>query len=104
MPGKLIELTATPGSRAVTPVWDASPAGGNVVNCGYRMDEGGGFPETWTNVVAGDADDDDRPEYEITGLTNGTECSFQVRARNGAGRVSSSGSPASRRSRSTPIG
>ena len=83
--------------------WD-DPNDSSIINYDYRQDDGSGFPETWTNFTT------NTNEYTVTGLTNGTEHRFQVRANNnqGAGpesdivKATPEGPPAAPDLRATP--
>ena len=74
-PSKLSNLTATAGNAQVTLNWD-DPNDSTIFDYSYRRDDGGGFPNTWTNFTT------NTNEYAVTRLTNGTEYRFQVRAKN----------------------
>ena len=81
-PGKLQNVAAASGeSQQVTLSWDVPPAGDNVVSYEYRIDP---------DPVAGTSgwtlwQSFDDVSYTVTGLTNGTTYSFQVRANNNQG-------------------
>ena len=79
LPGKLQNVTATAGNAQVTLSWDASPARDNVLNYDYRQDSGDGNGwGGWQNIPATNS-------HTVSGLTNGTTYSFQVRANNNQG-------------------
>ena len=102
-PSVLSNLTATAGNAQVTLNWD-DPNDSSIINYAYRQDDGSGFPETWINFTT------NTNEYTVTGLTNGTEHRFQVRADNkqGAGpgsdivKATPEGPPAAPDLRATP--
>ena len=79
-PAKLTGVTATAGNAQVTLSWDAPPSADNVFNYDYRIDpdpSGGSSGWTlWQNFTTS------TNSHTVTGLTNGTTYSFQVRARN----------------------
>lgn len=77
------DFTATPGSGQVSLRWIAPADTGGSAITGYQVSKDGGT--SWTNVGLTTA-------YTFTGLTNGTEYTFKVRAVNSAG----SGAEASR--------
>ena len=79
-PGELTTVTATAGNAQVTLSWDAPPAGDNVASYDYRQDDGGGSGwGDWQNFTT------DTNSHVVTGLSNGTTYSFQVRANNNQG-------------------
>ena len=70
-------LTATAGDRQVTLSW-SDPSNSTISKYQYR--QGSGSPliwESWTDITNSDAS---TTTHTVTGLTNGTEYSFQVRA------------------------
>ena len=77
-PSKLANFTATAGNAQVTLGWDAPPAGELVINHNYRINSGGSWGE-WSNDFVS------TNSHVVTGLTNGTTYSFQVRANNNQG-------------------
>ena len=79
VPGKLAGLTATPDTQRVKLDWDDPDAAWNVLNYDYRVDDGNGWSLEQNFTT-------DTTEYAVTGLTNGNEYSFQVRARNSHGQ------------------
>ncbi len=70
------DFTATPGSGRVDLSWTAPADTGGSAITGYQVSKDGGT--SWTNVGLTTA-------YTFTGLTNGTEYTFKVRAVNSAG-------------------
>ena len=83
-PAKLANVVATAGNAKVTLSWDDPPAGDNVLNYDYRQNDGGEFPVTWTNFTEVTSSEG-KTSYTVSGLTNSTTYSFQVRARNTVG-------------------
>ncbi len=77
-PTKLTGVTAIAGNAEVTLSWDAPPAGDFVFSYGYRQDGGSGWGG-WQNFSSVENN------YTVTGLSNGTTYSFQVRAKNSQG-------------------
>ena len=71
-------LTATAGDGRVTLSWD-DPGNINISKYQYRQGSGSPFSwGSWTDINNSDAST--TTYYTVTGLTNGTEYSFQVRA------------------------
>ena len=82
------KLTATRGNGAATLDWGGPVGDGNsaITRYEYRHKTTGDYPSTWTQVADGpDADTSAANERSVTvtGLTNGTEYSFELRAVNG---------------------
>ena len=85
-------LAATPGDAKVTLSWGAPSDAGTSSVTGYEYRQSGDGGSTWGSwTAAGDA-----LEKEVTGLTNGTEYTFEVRA------VSAAGDGAAERIAGTP--
>ena len=87
------QLSASPGNRQVALSWTrpASNGGTAILRYEYRYRAGTGPWSGWTGVGT-------NTSRTVTGLTNGTACSFQVRAVNAAGdgpAASVSATPAS---------
>ena len=68
-------FTATAGNRSVTLNWSALPANTNIATWQYSQDNGA----NWTAIQGSTAS---TRSYTVTGLENGTEYTFQVRALN----------------------
>ena len=92
VPGAPTNLAATPGDAKVTLGWGAPSDAGtsSVTGYDYRVSSDGG--STWGSWT----DAGDVRETEVTGLTNGTEYTFEVRA------VSAAGDGAAERITGTP--
>ena len=98
VPGPPASLNATPGNTQVSLDWTvpASDGGSAVTGYEYRVSDDGGtsWSPDWTNVPDGSDTGTDRSDerfYTVTGLDNGVEHTFEVRAVNVVG----DGAPAS---------
>ena len=89
------DLTATAGDQAVQLSWrrPAEDGGARIVRYEYRQQEGDGPFGAWQIIGA----DPPPTDHQVTGLTNGTSYTFQVRAVN-----SREASPPSEPARATP--
>ena len=76
-PGKPDNLSASPGNGQVTLSWDAADDNGSSIQR-YEYRRKGG---SWSTVSGGAS----ARSQAVTGLTNGTEYTFEVRAVNGVG-------------------
>ena len=73
-------LRAAPGDGEATLTWDApfyDP--GDITGYAYRYKEG----TTYTDIPESGPGEENARSYTVTGLTNGTEYKFEVRAENG---------------------
>ena len=81
-PGAPANLTATGGDEQVALNWGAPADGGSqIIRYEYRYGAVGQTYGEWTTVSGGGS----ARSLTVTGLTNGTEYGFQVRAENGIG-------------------
>ena len=83
-PGQPGTLRAVEGDQQVTLLWDAAPVGdAPVLDYSYRMrrSDRSNWDPDWTTLSGGST----RRSHTVTGLTNGQEYIFQVRARNATG-------------------
>ena len=83
-------LNATAGDTQVSLDWTApvSDGGSAVTGYEYRYKTTGEFPDEWTDVPDGSdsgSDRSDETSYTVTGLDNGVEHTFEVRAVNVVG-------------------
>ena len=90
VPGAPASLNVTPGDTQVTLAWTApaSDGGSAVTGYEYRYKTSGEFSDEWTNVPDGSDSGNDRSDetsYTVTGLGNGVEHTFEVRAVNAVG-------------------
>ena len=93
-PNAPIGLTATPGNRIVRLTWTTPDDGGAAIRSyEYQKssDEGKTWSLDWTSIPGSG---ENTTNYTITNLTNGTQYTFKVRAKNlaGAGKASESAS------------
>ena len=81
-------LTAEPGDQQVRLVWEAPlhDHGQEISEYEYRQKTTGSFG-SWTNIANSDAD---TTAHTVTGLTNGTSYTFQIRAVSSAGNGANS--------------
>ena len=86
LPSPPVNLSATPGDASVRLTWD-NP--GDVTITGYqvRYSDATGLVQDWTDISLSDQY---TTGHEVTGLTNWTEYTFELRAVNGAGPGGSS--------------
>ncbi len=70
-------LTAAAGNTQVTLSWD-DPSNSDIASYEYR--QGTGDTVSWNNWTAIPNSDADTTSHTVTGLTNGTQYSFQIRA------------------------
>ena len=102
VPGEPASLMATAGDTRVSLDWTepASDGGSAITGYEYRYKTTGEFPDEWTDVPDGSdtgTDRSDERSYTVTGLDNGVEHTFEVRAVNVVGE----GAPAT--ATSTPM-
>ena len=84
VPGAPVELTAAAGNGRITLSWSAAADGGSSIlryEYRYKAGDGIGRYSEWTEVSGGSS----ATHVTISGLTNGIEYVFQVRAVNGKG-------------------
>ena len=85
-PAAPINLSATPGNKAVTLAWTPPDAGGSVITkYQYHRKEGTGSFGAWQDIPSSGVGEPNETRYTVTNLTNGTAYTFEVRATNAAG-------------------
>ena len=92
VPGAPASVEATAGDTQVTLSWTAPGSDGGSAVTGYQYrvsdDAGSTWSPNWTDVPDGSdtgADRSDERSYTVTGLDNGVEHTFEVRAVNAVG-------------------
>ena len=81
-PGTPASFTATAGNAQVTLGWTAAAANGaTITKYQYRQKAGTGAYGSWTDIASSAS----ATSHTVTGLTNGTTYTFQLRAVNGVG-------------------
>ena len=79
-------LTANPEDTQVTLNWTVGADGGSaIIKHRIRWKEGSGFYTGWQDIPNSAPSETNATSYTVTGLTNGTAYTFQVRAENGEG-------------------
>ena len=104
MPGAPASLRAIPGDREVELEWSAPEDDGSAPVTGYQyrvLEPDGGVHTDWTDIPDGpdpDVSASDERRYTVTGLTNGSKYTFDVRA------VTEGGAGEAPRAVATPAG
>ncbi|MCL2143112.1 MAG: fibronectin type III domain-containing protein, partial [Methanomassiliicoccaceae archaeon] len=82
-------FTATPGNEQVVLTWRMPNDGGNtIIRYELSYGETATYATDWHEIPGSDAD---TITYTVTGLTNGTDYTFEIRAVNGIGNSATSG-------------
>ena len=77
-------LSALAGNGSVTLVWDAPASDADITRHEYRYKTGGSYPAQWMRIPNSAPGGANAARYRVTGLTNDTAYTFQVRAVNGS--------------------
>ena len=86
-PAAVASLTAAPGDGQVALTWQAPAADGGVPITGYEYRQSADGGTTWQPDWTAIADSDDETTgHTVSGLTNGTTYTFEVRAVNAVGK------------------
>ena len=80
-PAAPTNFTAAPGNARVGLSWDAPATGSGVTRHEYHYQTGGGsYPATWTQIEDSGVGGANEDGYPVTGLTNETAHTFELRA------------------------
>ena len=79
------EFTATLGNMEVALAWDAPGPDSGVTGHEYRYKTTGNYLENWTAIADSAVAGMNEASFTVTGLTNGTQYTFQLRAVSAAG-------------------
>ena len=87
IPGAPENLGIVTGSTTATLTWDMAPNGGSpLTGHQYRLStDGGATYGAWIDIPTSDEAGDNADGYTVTGLTNGTAYTIEVRAMNDVG-------------------
>ena len=84
IPAKPAGLTATPGNQRVTLAW-TDPSDSSITKYQVRQKAGSADWGSWTDIPNSAPGETNATSYTVTGLNNGTEYRFRIRAVNAAG-------------------
>ena len=73
-------LTATPGDAQVALAWEAPAPDSGVTRHEFRYKTDGSYPASWTKIANSAVGGVNEASYTVTGLTNGTAYTFELRA------------------------
>ena len=85
LPDAPTEFTATLGNAEVALAWDAPGPDSGVTGYEYSYKTTGDYLENWTAIADSAVGAVNEASFTVTGLTNGTEYTFQLRAVSAAG-------------------
>ena len=81
-PSTPTNFSATEGDKRVILAWDPPAATDPITRHEYRYKTTGDYPGTWTEIPDSGPGGTNQAGYTVTGLTNGTAYTFQLRAAN----------------------
>ena len=81
-PSTPTNFSATEGDKRVILAWDPPAATDPITRHDYRYKTAGDYPDTWTEIPDSGPGGTNQAGYTVTGLSNGTAYTFQLRAAN----------------------
>ena len=79
-PAAPTNLTATAGDAQVDLAWDAPASDSGVTRHEFRYKTDGSYPASWTRIANSAVGEANAAAFTVTGLTNGTAYTFELRA------------------------
>ena len=83
-PAAPTNFSASAGNGSVTLVWDAPASDADITRHEYRHKTGASYPANWTRIPNSAPGGANASRFRVTGLSNDTAYTFQVRAVNGS--------------------
>ena len=83
-PAAPTNFSASAGNGYVTLVWDAPASDADITRHEYRHKTGASYPANWTRIPNSAPGGANASRFRVTGLSNDTAYTFQVRAVNGS--------------------